>query len=176
MPSILKQKREPFDSGLVDLSKYSEEIVEGAKKQFLDFFDEIEKLDKKQSQVKFPALIPSEAKMFLPEKCHCQLFITNQESFILPDCTIAALKSRETFDWHGQEVNNIAMIGIPLSPKLYMEIWNSDVVDHENNKAYSPTTDKINEINKSLFNSCYTQVLLNKPEQLAVLEDVDNMC
>lgn len=162
---------EVFNSNEIDLSEFTNDAIDSVKNLFQSFSNELNKLEEKQKGVDYPALIPSEAKMFVPEKCHCIIYITSKDSFILPDCTMTALKSKETFDLHGMTVNKIAQVGIPLTPKLFIEIRNSDLIDAKENLICIPSKKEIEEINNSLFNIAYTQVLLNNPEQLDELKE-----
>ncbi|WP_300664117.1 DUF4238 domain-containing protein [Fluviicola sp.] len=168
IPDFLKA----FDSNNIDFSNYSDDVIEKEKTRLLDFVNELNKLDNIQKSVKYPALIPSEAKILLPENCHCIIYKVDEDSFILPDCTITAKKSKETFDSHGITTNKIELIGIPLTPRLYLEIRNSDIIGTKENTVCVPKTSKIEEINNRLFSTAYSQVLLNKPEQLDDLKKI----
>lgn len=108
--------------------------------------------------------------MLLPKKCHCIIYSIDEDLFILPDCSAIAKKSDVIFDWYGIEQNKLVLVGIPLSPKLYIEIRNSDIIFPEKNLIHSPTIEQIEQINNDLYNISFSQILLNNPEQLQKLK------
>ncbi|MBR9832444.1 DUF4238 domain-containing protein [bacterium] len=153
-----------FNGGLVD--ETSKDDLESGKILFRKFYDDILKLEDRQSGLKFSSLIPTEVKSLLPQKCHCIIYYADNDLFILPDCTSRVERSDKLFNLHGLGINGIARIGIPLTPKVYIEILNSDILGRHDNIVVKPTFREIGNINYNLFKIAKTQVLLNSPEQL----------
>ncbi|MCB0476724.1 MAG: DUF4238 domain-containing protein [Crocinitomicaceae bacterium] len=152
---------EALNSYEIQNDEFSDEHLIGAREYYSAFMNEVKKMMEKQEGLKFPSIIASDARMFVPKLCSCLIYRSKKDVFVLPDSTMQGLKSNKKFIWGGAEFNQIEIVGIPLTPKIYISIVNSDVNHEIKSEIINATDDMIKNINKSLILNSFDQVLFS---------------
>lgn len=148
-----------MDSDKLDLSKFTEEEQKDGIDHFKKFLNEMISFDSRQSKMKYRALIPSEAKMLVPDNLTCDIFFCEENGFILPDCSATIISSNETMNWNSLNINKVSCVGIPLNPRLFLQIKNNDIHPGEINKIFIANEGLIQHVNENLLSSSFSQVV-----------------
>ena len=130
---------------LSELGFSSEENLEGI--SFLrNFANEIFNESKHFDKLKYPSPTVTEAKMLVPNEVCCDIFVTFDSRFNLPDCTAFIKRSAEVFEYMGTKLNKITYIGLPLSPNIYLQIKDNDLVQDKTNGIYLLPNENVDKI------------------------------
>ncbi|MCP4521313.1 MAG: hypothetical protein GY827_06430 [Cytophagales bacterium] len=120
--------------------------------------------------MKYKVLIPSEVKDFVPKKINFDLYFSTKNNFVLPDTTCLLRYSKSTFKIGNLEYHSISSIGISLTPKIFIQLRNSDVLGEEENMIYKAVPNFVMDINQMIYNECSGQVISPDLETLKNLQ------
>lgn len=157
--SVLPEFLEAIKGKLDELKGFTQTDKENAFRVYELFSEEVDKLDKRQKNVKYPALIPEDAKVLVPSTSRFELYITHDDSFILSDSGAIIEKSSITFDWHGTALNKIDFVIIPLNPRLALKIVNAEETNHQDSMAFWASEKTVELFNINSILCAFNQVL-----------------
>jgi len=123
----------------------------------------------KLKTLKFPFPTTTNADIFKPSSCSCDIILAPGSSFILPDRTAVLKPSHETFKYHSMTMNKISCVGIPLTPKIFLQIKNNDVCEDQSTTIYALTPKRVAEFNLKLYNKARNQILCSDKNALTTL-------
>lgn len=157
--SVLPEMMELLKSPDFKPDGVSEDIRQYAINMYEQFSSELDKLETRQKGLKYPALIPSEAKMLVPNKCYFHIFNTHEDSFILPDSGAMIENSNEKFEFNSTKLNKISFVIIPLNPTLSLKIINGDLHKEVENRSLWSSKKTIELFNSNSIRYSFDQVL-----------------
>lgn len=127
-------------------------------------------VSKSIKELRFPAPTATEVKILVPKKCSIDIFLTKDDSFILPDVCTLAVESDSKLLWHNIEIPNICSIGFPLTKDIFIQIKNNDIVDEDSNGIYILEKEEVMKLNKRLFKSALNCVLFDSEELFSLVK------
>lgn len=163
-PYLESKELIPFiDSADLSDSEYSDEHLRLGKDSLISFIElASETMMKWKSNLKYPAPIASELDMLVPEKLVCEVYISTNERFYLPDRTGLIVKSQDTFIYNKLQINKIALIGLPLNPYVFLRIKNSETFPTAKTGIYTFNSEQVKRINSNIIASAGSQVLVGE--------------
>lgn len=137
------------------------ENVELGKKGLINFIKLIADFaEKSQQKLKFPAPITTDLQMFLPPNISCDVVLSKNQPFYLPDCTAMIQKSDESFEYQGKQLKKIALVGIPISSSVFLMIRNNEFFPEHQTSLIHMEDDDVIEINSHIISNAYKQVVV----------------
>jgi hypothetical protein len=115
-----------------------------------------------QELLKYPVPIATELKMLIPENCSCDIILSKNSSFFLPDCTAIILKSEETMKYQDRDINKIVSVGIPISSGIYLQIRNKEFFSDHETDLYAWNIEKVDEWNEEIIRHSFNQTLVSE--------------
>lgn len=115
-----------------------------------------------QDKLRFPAPIATSLRMLVPSEISCKFYISLDKSFYLPDTTAIISLSEEEFEYQNRKINKIALVGIPISSRVYLQIKNRELFTDEKTGIYIYDNDDVDVLNNKIFSHAKKEVLVNE--------------
>jgi|GEM_PF-6547992 len=117
--------------------------------------DWVEKL----KELKFPSMTTTNVDFLRPSSCSCDIIISMEQPFLLPDCTSIITLSNEKIIFNNKVISKIYCVGVPITPYVFLQIKNNDLCGDKSTYIYKWNSERVNELNFVLFNKAFDQIL-----------------